>query len=247
MIQHIPAQFFLFDNMRSVSWMTADEMAGIENLIMRADCYGGAGDIFLLCLKQRTVLFRLEIESKHDALQAMGFSFSAADRQFWYYMPELISMLLQVLETQDCMESYAAEPEKKLTFHTDRLETAVNWLREQEPALMHAVMDFYEDTKEMLYPHSVAFTRLPKERYDTEDIDFYQYLDNIDKEQVNGKILQPISGKNKQPSLYLKPPRILKTWLISDLNEKVKITGIRESQKWNSLHNKIIRTWEEQQ
>ena len=84
MIQRIPARLFLFGSMHPVDWMTADEIAGMENLIMRADCHGGQQDIFLLCLKQRTVLFRLEPEAESDSLQALGFSFPAADRQFWY-------------------------------------------------------------------------------------------------------------------------------------------------------------------
>lgn len=247
MIQRIPAQLFIFGNMHSVDWMTADEIAGMENLIMRADCHGGQHDIFLLCLKQRTVLFRLETEPEHDSLQALGFSFPAADRQFWYYIPELVSTLLQVLETRDCMDSYASQPERELIFQTEKLEAAKDWLRQNNPALMQAVADFREDTKKTLYPHSVAFTRLAEELYGAEGIVFYRYLDAIPVDRANGKILEPASGKNKQPSLYLKPPRILNTWQISDLHEKVKIIGIRESQKWNTLHDKIIRTWEEQE
>lgn len=247
MIQRIPARLFLFGSMHPVDWMTADEIAGMENLIMRADCHGGQQDIFLLCLKQRTVLFRLEPEAESDSLQALGFSFPAADRQFWYYIPELISTLLQVLETQDCMDSYASQPERKLTFQTEKLEAAAGWLREEHPALMQAVVDFREDTKKTLYPHSVAFTRLAEELYGTEGIVFYRYLDAIPTDRASGKTLEPASGKNKQPSLYLKPPRILNTWLVSDLHEKVKITGIRESQKWHTLHEKIMRTWEEQE
>ena len=222
MIQRIPARLFAFGTMYPVDWMTADEIAGMENLLMRADCHGGEHDIFLLCLKQRTVLFRLEAEPDTDSLQALGFSFPATDRQYWYYILEL-------------------------TFRTEKLAAAADWLRQSNPALMQAVADFREDTKETLYPHSVAFTRLSEELYCTEGIAFYRYLDAIPADRENGKVLAPASGKNKQPSLYLKPPRILNTWLISDLQEKIKITGIRESQKWNTLHDKIMRTWEEEE
>lgn len=247
MIQRIPAWLFAFGTMYPVDWMTADEIAGMENLLMRADCHGGEHDIFLLCLKQRTVLFRLEAEPDTDSLQALGFSFPATDRQYWYYIPELIATLLQVLETKDYMDSYASNPALELTFRTEKLAAAADWLRQSNPALMQAVADFREDTKETLYPHSVAFTRLSEELYCTEGIAFYRYLDAIPADRENGKVLAPASGKNKQPSLYLKPPRILNTWLISDLQEKIKITGIRESQKWNTLYDKIVRTWEEEE
>lgn len=244
MIQRIPARLFVFDAVQHMDWMTADEITGMENLIMRADCHGGEQDVFLLCFKQRTVLFQLEAEQ--DSLQALGFSFPATDRQFWYDIPGLIATLRQMLKEQDFVKKYASNLEQELAFHPEKLEPAVSWLRQNHPALMQAVEDFQNDTKETLYPHSVAFTRLSEELYGTEGIDFYRYLSDIPADKENGKILEPVSGKNKQPSLYLKPPKLLNTWQLSNQQEKVKLTGIRESQKWNTLHDRIMRIWEQE-
>lgn len=238
----IPAQFFSFGKMDSADWMTPDEILGLENLIMRAECHGGEHDLFLLCLKERTVLFQLKKEGG-DSLQALGLVFPARDRHYWYYIPGLISMLLQMLETKDYMDYFRAHTQRELKFQTAKLTEAETWLKSRYPELMKAIAAFQEDTKYSLYPHSVAFTRLEKQLYCTEGIEFYRYYNTQASDGGIQKVVETSAKKSKQPSLYLKPPRILHTWMISDRHEKVKLGELETVQEWGTLYDRILHTW----
>ena len=239
----IPAQLFVFGGAaQPADWITPDEIVGLENLMMRADCHGGEQDIFLLCLKERTVLFQFKKEA--DCLQALGLAFPASDRRYWYYIPELVSVLLQTLKEENCARNFQGQKRRDWNLEIAKLAEEDVWLREQYPELMRAIDAFQEDTRHLLYPHSVAFTHLDQQLYCAEGIRFYCYQADAALGLGEQKVLALFNKKSKQPSLYLKPPRLLHTWTLSDRHDKVKFEELMPVQDWNPLHERIMRAWE---
>jgi len=58
------------------------------------------------------------------------------------------------------------------------------------------------------------------------------------------KTLPITSKRTKETALYLKPPKVFRAWTITDKQDKIKISNIRESQSWDSLYQRIRTEWE---
>ena len=109
MTKQAEGSFFRFDSKSEITWMQDKERAGLRELLTRADCHGGENDIFFLCLKEKNILARVERDEKTKKLHFLGMAFDAAQRHIWYYLPELIAVLVKMFQTSDYAAYFASE------------------------------------------------------------------------------------------------------------------------------------------
>lgn len=239
MTNKIAGSFFVADSQSELAWMQSKECAGLCDLLTRADCHGGEEDIFFLCLKEKNIIARIQRDEKTKRVQMLGMAFDAADRKIWYYLPELTAILLEVFQTSD-YKTYCIS-EKSFAWDLDGAETQkiVRRAQEKERDLMQAAARCAEENKNTLEPHSVAFCGIEPEKYEADGIVFYPYA-----HRTSVKTLPIASKRTKEPALYLKPPKVFRAWTITDKQDKVKISNIRDSQSWNTLYQRILAEWE---
>ena len=230
--------FFAVHSRSELAWMQPKEHAGLCDLLTRADCHGGEGDVFFLCLKEKNILARIQREEKTKTMQMMGMAFDAGNRNIWYYLPELTAILLKIFQTSD-YSAYCVS-EKSFAWDLDGTETQkiLHSAQEKQRDLMQAAALCAEENKNLLESHSVAFCGIEPEQYETDGIVFYPYA-----QRPFTKTLPIASKRTKEPALYLKPPKVFRAWTITDKQDKVKISNIRESQSWNSLYERIQTEW----
>lgn len=238
MIHEIAGSFFAADSEAEIAWIQSKEHAGLCDLLTRADCHGGEGDIFFLCLKEKNILARIVRDEKAKQLRILGMAFAVEERQVWYYLQELTAILLKILQTSDYMIYFASE--KSFAWDLGREETQ-NMLcdaQQKEHKLMQAIASCVKEQEKTLEPHSVAFCGIAPERYETTGIVYYPYA-----HREYTKILPISARRTKETALYLKPPKVFRAWMLTDKQDKIKISNIRESQNWNSLYQRIQTEW----
>lgn len=239
MTKQAEGSFFRFDSKSEITWMQDKERAGLRELLTRADCHGGENDIFFLCLKEKNILARVERDEKTKKLHFLGMAFDTAQRHIWYYLPELIAVLVKMFQTSDYAAYFASEKSFSWNLEGKQTQEILHGARQQENALMQAVDLCVEKNKAALEPHAVAFCGIESGQYQADGIVFYPYA-----HKIFVKTLPITSKRTKEAALYLKPPKVFRAWTITDKQDKIKISNIRESQSWNSLYQRIRTEWE---
>ncbi len=238
MTNQAEGSFFRFDSKSKMTWMQDRERTGLHDLLTRADCHGGENDIFFLCLKEKNILTRVERDDKTKKLYFLGMAFDAAQRHIWYYLPELIAVIVKMFQTSDYAAYFASEKSFSWNLEGEQTQEILRGARQREKALMQAVDLCVEENKDILEPHSVAFCSIEPKLYETDGIVFYPYA------HKNSMKTLPVTFKRtKETALYLKPPKVFRAWTLTDKQDKIKISNIRESQSWNSLYQRIQTEW----
>lgn len=232
MTNYITGSLFAFGMDTENTWMQAKECAALRELLTRADCHGGEDDIFFLCLKKKNILARI----KHHRL--LGMAFEAAERSVWYYLPEWTAVLLNIFQSSDYITYFSSEKPFTWDLHGEETVRLLHRAEQTERELMQALAACVKENAETLEPHSVAFCGIDPARYETTGIVYYPYA-----HREYTKILPISARRTKETALYLKPPKVFRAWTLTDKQDKIKISNIRESQNWNSLYQRIQTEW----
>ncbi len=238
MTNKMTGSLFAFGMDTESAWMQAKECAALRDLLTRADCHGGEDDVFFLCLKKKNILARIKSDEKTSHPYLLGMAFDAAERSVWYYLPEWTAVLLNIFQSSDYLPYFSSE--KSFTWDLNGEETG-RLLRKAEQTqreLMQAIATCVQENAETLEPHSVAFCGINPARYETAGIVYYPYAH---RECV--KTLPISARRTKETALYLKPPKVFRAWTLTDKQDKIKISNIRESQSWNNLYQRIQTEW----
>lgn len=231
-----------------IEWMSLDETAGLENIIFRAECYGGEGDIFLFCMEEKNILCRLERNPETNTLQIFGMTFQPSERRIWYYIPELISLLEQTVEAkprfarEKSPEGETTNCKKEKTTKIMVSDLKINealWKRKPQ-GFREAVERFQQENGNTLFPHTISFTRLDPDLYMENGIDYYCYQDGEEDVCDCVKQLECHTQNLPRSALYLKPHKIFRSWVLSDGKRKVKIGDIKYSQPWNEFYDYLV-------
>lgn len=238
MTNKMTGSLFAFGMDTESDWMQAKECAALRDLLTRADCHGGEGDVFFLCLKKKTILARIKSDEKTSHPYLLGMAFDAAERSVWYYLPEWTAVLLNIFQSSDYLPYFSSEKPFTWDLHGEDTMQALRRAEQTQRELMQAIATCVQENAETLEPHSVAFCGVNPARYETTGIVYYPYAH---RECV--KILPISTRRTKETALYLKPPKVFRAWTLTDKQDKIKISNIRESQSWNNLYQRIQTEW----
>lgn len=236
---------FVFKPGDLMEWMSLEETAGLENIIFRAECYGGEGDIFLFCMEEKNVLCRVERNPESKTVQLFGMAFPPSERRIWYYIPELISLLLQSVEKRSRFarkkpsvgENRNCNEEKTARIMPSKLKINEALWKRQPQGFQEAVERFQQKNGNTLFPHTISFTRLNPDLYMEDGIDYYEYQDGEEEGADGVKELACDTRNPSRSALYLKPHKIFRSWTLSDGKRKVKIRDMEYPQLWNEFRD----------
>ena len=226
---------FAFDPAEKHRLLTLEEHEGLCCLLDRAQHYGGAGDMFFLCMSTCSLLVRISPE-KTGIWTAHGYAFQKTQEPWvWLYLPALLGTLL-------------APPSGELHFPVENADAASAWLERHDAPLWHSAQQLIRDSARHMHAYSIGFTHLPPEVYADDGIHWYTV--EPAKEAEEHIILLPptdaahtteaeLDTAEVSDDVRIVPPRITKTWRIVRGEEKYKLGTVEQTSDWYPFADRV--------